>query len=655
MRFNAPFAPAGETVAKRMTVSNRLLQSQAGNILPMAAAGMMVMAAMVGGGVDMSRAYKVQSRLQSACDAGVLAGRRAVTSDGFTTAAEDQARKYFDVNYDEASQGTNSTSFDLDATASGNTINATASTQMPMLIMQLFNQEDMTINTTCSATMGVGNSDVTMVLDVTGSMTTSLSGGGTRLSALKAAMKNFYNTVEASTEGSNARVRYGFVPFSTTVNVGQLVYDLNPDYLVDQWTIQSRAPVFNTITEQVRVGWNTPVITSATDYSDETNSNYIAYTSTQYNTLAACTPALPANTNWANNGAATTTTGTTINGSGQQVQTTTTDQPQSKRTYTCRKSGSKYRRYYYETYRSFYTYVYATSDPILETRTRQEFARWEYRPVNYDVSKLKAGESVAVPIGSNGTNVNLSWDGCIEERQTVPETSFTFTNGTGMDPSDAFDLDIDMIPTNEPETKWAPLWRGVSYTRNSVNVSNSGSAATSYCVTPAQALQEMDKDAFDDYADSLSAVGNTYLDIGMIWGARLTSPDGIFGDLVKEDPANGGNVQRHVIFMTDGKQEANPARYTSYGIENLDHRISGDDGTDDLDDRHSARFMAVCEAIRAKGIRVWTIDFSGASEVNADLVTCASPSSSFRAASSTQLNSAFQEIAKQVGELRVMQ
>ena len=44
-----------------------------------------------------------------------------------------------------------------------------------------------------------------------------------------------------------------------------------------------------------------------------------------------------------------------------------------------------------------------------------------------------------------------------------------------------------------------------------------------------------------------------------------------------------------------------------------------------------------------------------ANTLNSDLSYCGSPGSSFTASNATQLNAAFQEIAKQVGELRVMQ
>ena len=74
--------------------------------------------------------------------------------------------------------------------------------------------------------------------------------------------------------------------------------------------------------------------------------------------------------------------------------------------------------------------------------------------------------------------------------------------------------------------------------------------------------------------------------------------------------------------------------------------------TTQADARHSLRFRAVCDQIKAKGIRIWAIGFT--SGLTADLAYCASPNSSYTANTAAQLNSAFQEIAKQVGELRVL-
>lgn len=635
----------------KVSESSGLLYDAGGNILPMAAAAMLVMAALVGGGVDMSRAYKVQNRLQNACDSGVLAGRRGVTTNGFDAAAKAQAERFFNINFDQAQQGTHSTVFLVAGDTQGNSIGGHASTQMDMLIMQLFGFGTMNIGVNCASTMGVGNSDVTMVLDVTGSMGSSL-GTGTRLSALKTAMKNFYNTVATASQGTNARVRYSFVPFSTTVNVGHILNDIDPAYLVDNWTIQSREAVFKTVTQTVFDSWGTPVLSSSSSYSSVYDSSTTRFDSTQYRSLSSCTNALPANSDWADYGSSSTSTSTTTNGSGQQVVTTRTDQPQRMTSYVCQKSGSRYYVYYYTSSRTLYTYNYATSDPIYKTITSQVFDHFDYKPVQYDVSHYKKFETVSTNTGSNGTAVSSTWEGCIEERQTTAASSISYSALTGMTPSDAFDLDIDSAPTGDDATKWAPLWPEVAYYRSSLAVRTSGSQATSYCVPQAQLLQTMDQSSFYAYANSLTAQGNTYLDIGLLWGARLSSPDGIVADLVNEAPANGGNVNRHIIFMTDGYQQASNTTYQSYGIEYLDRRVTSDGSTSQEDARHSLRFRAVCDAIKAKGVRVWVIGFT--SGLTADLAYCASPNSSYTANSATELNNAFQEIAKQVGELRVL-
>lgn len=634
--------------------ANRLLADRSGNVLPIAASGILVMAALVGGGIDMSRAYRVQNRLQSACDAGVLAGRRAVTNNGFDTVARNQANSYFNINYDDNQQDTHDTSFQLTADTQGNAVTGTATTKMDMLVMQMFDFGTMDLEATCQSTMGVGNSDVTMVLDVTGSMGSAL-GTGTRISALKTAMKNFYTTVATATQGSNARIRYSFVPFSSTVNVGRLLYDLDPSYLADTWTYQSRKAVFNTITERIVTGYENPAYSTSSEYISNGSSGTVRWNSTQYSSQSACNAALPASSAWTNNGSPSTSSGTTTNGSGQQVVTTTTAQPQIQTAYICQRSGSRYYVYYYYNYRTYYQYSYVTSDPIYETRTRTVFDHWDYKPVSYDTSRFKTFATVNTPTGTSGANVSSTWGGCIEERQTVATANPAYSTVNGMTPSEAYDLDIDSAPTGDQATKWAPLWPEVSYYRSSYSPSTSGNSnsSTRYCVQAARALDDITQSEFNTYADSLSPLGGTYLDIGMLWGARLSSPDGIYSDLVNDPPVNGGNVNRHIIFMTDGVMEPNNSIYQSYGIEWLDRRITTDGGTTQDTARHSLRFRAICDAVKAKGIRIWVIGFT--TGLNSDLSYCASSGSAFTASDAAQLNAAFQEIAKQVGELRVLQ
>jgi hypothetical protein len=162
----------------------------------------------------------------------------------------------------------------------------------------------------------------------------------------------------------------------------------------------------------------------------------------------------------------------------------------------------------------------------------------------------------------------------------------------------------------------------------------------------------MTKGAFTAYANSLYASGNTYHDLGILWGARISSPQGIFSSTVNQPPANGGNVSRHMIFMTDGVMMPSIGIQSAYGIEYHDRRVTAN-GVNLQSQRHTSRFLALCEAVKAKGIRLWVIAFS--TGLSDDLEQCASDKSAFTAEDANELNRAFQEIAKEVGELRIVQ
>lgn len=641
-----------------------ILRDQGGNVLPLGAAGVMLLLVVVGSGLEMSRAYRANARLQSACDAATLAGRRAVGVNGFDTTARAVANSYFNTNFDQTAQEAQFTKFSLSSPDNGITVSGTATTRVSTLIMKVFGVSDLPLTATCSASMGVGNSDVTFVLDVSGSMGGALAGTTTtRLQALQTAMKNFYTTVNDATGSSNARVRYSMVPYSSNVNVGRLVYARNPIFVDDVVNVQSRVPIFRTINEQVLDGWSDPVsTTTGVTFNSVVATNQILAT---YLTYPQCVPYLRPVVA-VNVGSPTTRTEVTINASGQQVTRTIVTQPQSFTETICpwwapldwvaavRRTGT----------RNQVTTTTVTRNPIYRNVTRQEFDRWDYRRVTYDTSLYKASWTIALPLGANGTNQLFTWSGCLEERQTVNAASFSFSGLTGISPSGARDLDIDSAPVIwDPASKWRPMLEGAAYYRvttdgGSTLTANAtslyGRLAGADCPVEARLLAPMSQGEFFGYVDSLAISAATYHDLGMIWGARLSSPDGIFGDLVKSPASNGGETARHIIFMTDGGMAPSNLNHSAYGIEWHDRRVSSTGLADaDLTNRHNSRFLAVCEAVKAKGIRVWTVAFSTA--LTPQLQACASPNSSFAAADSAQLDVAFQEIANKVGELRVVQ
>ena len=665
-----------------------LFENTRASVLPMSAVAIILLAGMVGGGVDMGRAYQAQSRLQYACDAGVLAGRRAVDINGFDQTAQDKADAFFDANFQEGSD-TTGTVFTPTSPDSGQTITGTATTQLDTTVMKIFGKDTIALSADCEASMSVSNSDITFVLDTTGSMACTAGmdaaacqtyinnngysetahGGTARIADLRTAMNNFHTTVDNAISGTNVRARYAFVPYANTVNVGHL---LPASYLADQVTIPSREVVY----EKSVIGYENPNTTYDDGQSSYDYNGWNYYNSTRYYSQNSCLAVEPDDSGWYDNGSSSTGSPVvSYNDNDQRVTTTTTSIPQQYIRYTCyRFDYNNYRivRFYYS--RTRYEYEIVTEDPIYGPPT-SNFETWRYTNLDFDSSQYKLFNTVSLNTGTNGTSESFTWNGCIEERETEASDTFSWSNLTGLSPSGALDLDIDQAPdVSDDSTKWKPLWSGLAYPRVKWNSGSGwynytqeaetfdyesggtdyvgGFKSTAQCPDQAQLHQTMDSSAFSSFVSGLSPAGSTYHDIGLIWGGRLASPTGIFASTTTAPAPNGGNVEKHLIFMTDGFLQPTAFNHTAYGLEYWDPRVT-DDGSTDQTTRHQARMLAVCEQIKSKGIRIWVIAFATA--LTTDLTQCASTGSAFPASDAASLNSAFQSIAQEVGELRITQ
>ena len=163
--------------------------------------------------------------------------------------------------------------------------------------------------------------------------------------------------------------------------------------------------------------------------------------------------------------------------------------------------------------------------------------------------------------------------------------------------------------------------------------------------------------SFNSYVDSLNAVGGTYHDIGLIWGARFLSPDGIFA-ADNRDTASPGSYQvsRHIVFMTDGTLDTKPSANDPWGINEQEGRLAPS-GTNELglEAIHKRRTSMICNAMKAKGFTVWVIGF-GIATMPQELQDCASDANHWSVSSnSTQLRARFAAIAQTIGGLRLSQ
>ncbi|MFV0622407.1 TadE/TadG family type IV pilus assembly protein [Sphingomonas sp. ac-8] len=231
-----------------------------GNTLMLVAAALIPLMAMIGSGVDMARGYMAQDRLQQACDAGVLAARRQLSGAALTDAVKNEATTYFNFNFPQATYGVAAFTPVVTVPKAG-TVTMTAKTTLPTAIMGIVGIKSMKLAAACSATQDFVSTDIVLVMDMSGSMNCPTSRpdeacgnveqSNSKMSALRSAALSLYDTLESAQNqlhDNSLRLRYGFVPYNGTVNVGRAVYAKNPDYLrrqlypyqTRQWTQVTR-------------------------------------------------------------------------------------------------------------------------------------------------------------------------------------------------------------------------------------------------------------------------------------------------------------------------------------------------------------------------------------------------------------------------------
>ena len=214
---------------------SRLLRDQSGNAMAIMAAALIPVMGIIGSGLDMGRAYMVKAKLQTACDASALATRRNMAGGQLDQASIDEGKRFFNFNFPPGTMETPPVDLDIKSSESdASVVEVNASTAVPTTLMSIFGFETLPVDVDCSADQDYVNNDIMLVLDVTGSMNCTAGSNCTyaaseqynsRLSRLRNAAAALYRSLQGAV---GVRTRYGFMPYSMTVNVGR---DLNQAWL----------------------------------------------------------------------------------------------------------------------------------------------------------------------------------------------------------------------------------------------------------------------------------------------------------------------------------------------------------------------------------------------------------------------------------------
>lgn len=592
-----------------------LCRDQAGNTVAIMAAAMIPLIAMIGSGVDMTRAYVAQNRFRQACDSGSLAGRRILTGLSVSDATRDEATKYFRFNFPDGLFQSAPYQLTMSVPSAG-TLKIDSRTTIPTTVMKFFGYNTLPISASCSATQDFVNTDIVMVFDLSGSMNCPPGGGGdcggseqsgSKIGALRNAATTLYDTLDSAQTQlyqNGLRLRYGFVNYNSTVNVGRILYAKNPDWLVQNANYQSRTPDWIDATQFFNGKSACEKAYTYDAYASQANPNYTGVMGGWWQGANRCAVIAQSNTH---------------------------------------PDGYTYGQ------RLLDVRGYLTSN-LLSTGATSPVSIWSITGTNAPPDDLPYYK----------TSI---WNGCIEERQTNAAAIDGGSSTTA--PSDAYDLDVDTIPFNDA-TRWKPMWGDIEW----FPINATGGTALqpdAPCPTEARRLRSYNgsRGDFVNYVNSLKARGGTYHDLGMIWGARFLSSTGLFKSPTPEtndvgDPENpakirGFSVKKYMIFMTDGDIAPTTTAYSAYGVEFMDGRVMGRPGSLDnaaLTRRHQQRFRMACNAAKSKGIDVWVIAF--ATTLTADMQNCASkPSQAAGLGSNAALIAKFQEIGSKIGSLRL--
>lgn len=209
-------SPTTTTVNSRR-LAGKFFKDEKGNIAILFALFLVPMLVAVGLAVDGLRALNAATTTANALDSAALAAARAMADGNLSDDdVTDVANDYFEANIRGDGKVSYSSHDALEVTINRETgeVTAAINTHVPTTLGQIAHIDKFSMRREATALAGIGEIEVGLMLDVTGSM------DGRKLEALKRATTDLVEIVIP--EGTNAdRVRVGFAPYSASVNAGR--------------------------------------------------------------------------------------------------------------------------------------------------------------------------------------------------------------------------------------------------------------------------------------------------------------------------------------------------------------------------------------------------------------------------------------------------
>lgn len=208
MRYVRAFAAIAATI-------RQFAADRRGSVAAFVAVGIFALMGAAGLATDAARGYLVKARLSQALDAAALAGGRVMNSP----TRDADIMMYFNANFPPGYMGAAASGPTIDVDPEGKVLTLTASATLPTTLMRVLGVETMNVASATEVTIESRNLEVSLVLDITGSM------AGQRIIDLRDAADELIDIVVHDIQDPYYS-KLALVPYSMGVNVGNAADDI---------------------------------------------------------------------------------------------------------------------------------------------------------------------------------------------------------------------------------------------------------------------------------------------------------------------------------------------------------------------------------------------------------------------------------------------
>lgn len=606
--------------------------ARGGNVAMMWALLATFMVGLTGLSVDFTRAQMIRAQMQNAVDGAALAGARGDIVDYDERMAA--ARAYFEAEMGDLADRAVLT---LVEDADGR-VDASAYVDMPLSIARLIRNEDWRLNATSQAERSGVNVEVSLVLDVTGSM------AGQRLIDLKSAAADLVDAI-ARVEQEPFYSKVALVTYSTGVNAGsyadQVRGPITPgrSLAATDWLLSGTQNITDISKSSSRLtvtannhglsNGDRVYISGVNGMTQVNNAIYIARNVTTH-TFRLYT--FPGNTQ-------INSSGYSNYSSGGVIRRCRTDNCEV--VFTSNNHGFSANDWIYVQGVGGMSGSPAINNAAPGTIvTQNNPTLWQVGQV-LDANTFSLRNSIATNYTA-WTSGGVAY--CLERGCEY----FRFTNTSN-------NIRVLPITTCVSErtgaNRYTDVAPSVSYVgRNYARHNNVNAMCPADPVVPLT----IDADMLQTRISAMAASGYTAGHIGLEWGWYMVAPD--FGYLFPAERRPGPYGDREtlkiVVLMTDGE-------FNTGFCQDVTSSNSGMGGSERINcgwtnGHPNDQTIALCNAMKARGVVVYTVGFQVGSTQMTMLRNCATSSNhAYQSSNGDQLRAAFRAIAASITQLRL--